>query len=87
MLERRGEPANGSLDRREMLKAEYARLVERGHLWLTGRLNTSFLVVDRSTVLADPAEAALSLARFLDRPAFAAQMAAVVDRSLHRNRR
>ncbi len=86
MIERRGESLADSIERRETLKTEYARTLARTRKWLSTRPGIGYLILDRSAVLAQPAEAAARLSEFLG-GLNTEQMAAAVDPSLHRNRR
>ena len=86
MIARGGEAAAPDLERRELLKAEYARTVARVKAWLSRRPETAYLILEFAAVLADPAAAAASLGEFLDGRVDAKKVASLVDRSLHRNR-
>ena len=87
MIERRGGTAPDTLDRRELLKAEYARTISRARQWLRKRPETAYLILDRASVLVDADYAAARIAEFLDGHADSRQMAAAVDVTLHRNRK
>ncbi len=89
MIDRRGSTAaaGDSLERRELLKTEYTRTMNRTKQWLARRANTAFLILDRDSVFAAPAAAGVRIAEFLGGGVDADAMAAVVDLSLHRNRR
>jgi hypothetical protein len=73
-------------ERRELLKAEYARTVSRAGAWLSNRPETAWLMLNYAEVLADPRAAAASLLEFLDGRLDLERAASLVDASLHRNR-
>jgi predicted AlkP superfamily phosphohydrolase/phosphomutase/tetratricopeptide (TPR) repeat protein len=86
MIARKGGAASGP-ERRELLKAEYARSVSRAKVWLSNRPETSWLMLNYAAVLADPHAAAASLLDFLDGRLDRDRAASFVDASLHRNRK
>ena len=85
MIERRGGTALDTLDRRELLKAEYVRIISRTYRWLRRRPETAYLILDRSSVLADADSAAARIAQFLDGRADSKRMAPAVDVTLDRH--
>jgi predicted AlkP superfamily phosphohydrolase/phosphomutase/Tfp pilus assembly protein PilF len=86
MIAREGGVAASPPERRELLKAEYARTVSRAKAWLANRPDTAWLMLNYAEVLADPQAAAASLLEFLDRRLDHDRAASLVDASLHRNR-
>jgi tetratricopeptide (TPR) repeat protein len=93
MIERRSSAINGTakemdtLDRRELLKSEYSRTISRTKRWLGRRPGTTYLILDRSSVLNRAEAAALSIAEFLGAKLDTERMSAAVEVGLHRNRR
>jgi predicted AlkP superfamily phosphohydrolase/phosphomutase/tetratricopeptide (TPR) repeat protein len=85
MLLRRGQPAS-TPERRRMLKNEYARTVARVKATLVRRPGTQLLVIRHSDAIRDPVVTAEQIRNFLDGGLDVAQMAAVIDPALHRNR-
>jgi hypothetical protein len=85
MIAREGGVASPP-ERRELLKAEYARTVSRAGAWLSNRPATAWLMLNHAEVMADPRAAAALLLEFLDGRLDLERAASVVDASLHRNR-
>jgi hypothetical protein len=84
MLVRRGEPTDRIPD--EKMAALFDKHVERVRAWLDGQPNMQVLYVHYSDVLADPAQQARRLNRFLGNTLDAKDMAQVVDPTLYRQR-
>jgi hypothetical protein len=84
MLVRRGEPTDRIPD--EKMAALFDKHVERVRAWLDGQPNMQVLYVHYSDVLADPAQQARRLNRFLGNTLDAKEMAQVVDPTLYRQR-
>ena len=85
MLIRRGAPAP-TADRRQILKEEYARAIERAKAMLSQRARTAWLAIDYRGVVDHPLSAAEKLEAFLGARLDVTRMAAAVDPGLHRNR-
>ena len=85
MLRRQGK-AEVALDDAQ-LAAVFRTHLQRVDAWLRGQKNFAVLDVDYATTLRDPGRAAAEIGSFLGGPLEAAAMAAVCDRSLHRQRR
>lgn len=85
---RRRDPAAGSAahERRRMLKAEYARTLDRVKAMLAQRAGTQLLVVRHAEAVSDAAATAERVNAFLGGGLDVAGMAAAVDPALHRNR-
>jgi tetratricopeptide (TPR) repeat protein len=86
MIARGSDGAEAGPERRELLKAEYARTVSRAKAWLSNRKETAWLMLSYAEVLGDPEAAAARLVEFLDGRLDGDRAAALVDASLHRNR-
>ena len=85
MLIRRGEPAETVPD--ERMAELFKRHVEQVEAWITTQPNMSVLYVDHSDVLENAARQAQRVGEFLSCALDVPAMAAVVDRSLYRQRR
>ena len=85
MLIRRGEPTDTISD--EEMGALFQRHVEQIEAWLAEQANIDTLYVRYHEVLASPAEHAQQIDRFLGGVLDQEAMGAVVDPSLHRQRR
>ena len=85
MLVHRGETPDTVSDARmaELFKSHLKRVES----WLAEQPNMSVLFMDHGCVLADPQEQARRVSEFLTYPLDAQAMAAVVDRTLYRQRR
>lgn len=86
MLSRRGQPAP-SHARRQTLRAEYARILERTKYVLASRRNTEMLVVQHRSAIRSPQATAEAINEFLGGGFSAVGMAAAVNPALHRSRR
>ena len=86
MLVRRNESLPDTVERRDRLKDAYVRTLRQARAFLRRRPATRLLVLQRSEVLHDPVAAAKQIGVFLGRIQAAAEMAAEVDPSLHRQR-
>jgi hypothetical protein len=84
MLIRRGEPADTIADGK--MAALFEKHVQRVEDWLDQQPNIDVLYIHYSDVLADPAEQAQRVNRFLDNALDAEKMAQVVDPNLYRQR-
>ena len=73
-------------ERRQRLKEEYMRTLDRVALMLSVRPATQMLVIQHRDALDDPRGTAQKLNQFLDGGLDTEKMAAVIDRSLYRNR-
>jgi predicted AlkP superfamily phosphohydrolase/phosphomutase/tetratricopeptide (TPR) repeat protein len=87
MIQRRGETIPDTPARRERLKAEYKRTLQKTKVWLGRRPQTGVLVLTRAAILAHPLAEAKRIREFLSGEPDASRMAAAVDPSLHRQRR
>jgi hypothetical protein len=87
MIARRGESIADSPERRERLRREYARLMDRTKLVLHARPDVQLMVLRHEDILREPAEAAARINSFAGGVLDASRMASAVDASLHRNRR
>jgi hypothetical protein len=85
MLIRRGEPTEAVPD--ERMAELFRRHVELVEAWITTQPNVTVLYVDHSDVLDNAAKQAQRVGEFLSCALDVAAMAAVVDRSLYRQRR
>ena len=85
MLVHRGEAPDTVSDERmaELFKRHLAQVEG----WLAVQPNMTVLSIDHGRVLADPEEQARRVSEFLTHPLDAQAMAAVVDRTLYRQRR
>ena len=86
MLLRRGETLPDTPERRDRLKDAYAATLRQAKAFLRGRPGTGLMVLQRSEVLGNPAEAAAQIDAFLGGGLETSAMAAQVDPSLHRQR-
>ena len=86
MLVRRNESLPDTPERRDRLKDAYIRTLQRAKAFLRHRPLTRLLVLQRSEVLGNPAEAALQIGNFLGGDLSTDRMAAEVDPTLHRQR-
>jgi len=86
MIAREGGAPASPPERRQLLKAEYARTVSRAKVWLSNRPETSWLMLNYAEVLADPQASAARLFEFLDGRLDRGRAASLVDAGLHRNR-
>lgn len=84
MLDARGEARGAADDRTAALYAQHVAQVER---FLRQRSCFSAVMVDYSSVVADPAGEAARLNQFVGGGLDVARMAAVADPALYRNRR
>jgi hypothetical protein len=84
MLDLRGSERGAGEARTAQLYAEHLAQVER---FLKRRPCFSTLMVDYSTVIAEPRAQVLAIQAFLGRPLDIERMARVADPALHRNRR
>lgn len=84
MLIRRGEPTEAVPD--ERMAALFERHVEQVEAWITTQPNMTVLFVDHSDVLDEALEQAQRVRDFLGCTLDVEAMAAVVDRSLYRQR-
>ncbi len=75
MLARKGERSSG---RRDLLKNEYARLLDRVRATLAKRPHTQLLAIEHHEALADPLMAAEKINRLLDGGLDVAKMAAAI---------
>ena len=85
MLIHRGEAPDTVSD--ERMAALFGRHLTQVRRWLADQPNIAVLYVDHGDVMADPYEQARRVSEFLSHPLDALAMAAVVDRSLYRQRR
>lgn len=85
MLVHRGEAADTVSDERmaELFKRHLAQVES----WLAVQPNMSVLFIDHGRVMADPEKQARRVSDFLTHPLDVQAMAAVVDRTLYRQRR
>jgi predicted AlkP superfamily phosphohydrolase/phosphomutase/tetratricopeptide (TPR) repeat protein len=86
MIARDGGAEASGPERRQLLKAEYARTLSRVKAWLSNRPDTAWLMLNYAQVLADPPAAAARLLDFFDGRLDRDRAASLVDASLHRNR-
>jgi hypothetical protein len=86
MIDRRGEALADTFERRNLLKAEFARTVSWARQWLSTRPETPYLILERAAVMADSTGEAARIAGFLGGDLAIGEMAAAVDVALHRNR-
>jgi hypothetical protein len=87
MIARRGESIEDTPDRRDRLRSEYARLIARSKGELSARGDLRLLSLRHEDVIRDPAATAETVNQFAGGGLDTVSMFAVVDRSLHRNRR
>jgi Sulfotransferase domain len=87
MLIRRKVDLPDTTERRERLKAAFAKSLEQTKAMLNARPNTGLLLLDRREVLRDPAATAAKINEFLGGDLDTTKMAAEVDPTLHRQRR
>jgi hypothetical protein len=87
MILHRGVDLPDSPERRERLQREFARALARTKTTLGGRPDVQLLVLRHEDVMRDPEGAARLIDGFAGGTLDQARMAAVVDGSLHRNRR
>ena len=85
MLERRGQ-VRASLERRRILKDEYARATVRAKAMLASRPLTQLLTVEHRSAISEPLATAQRIGDFLGSRLDPATMAAVIDPALYRNR-
>ena len=85
MLIHRGEAPNTVSD--ERMAALFGRHLTQVTRWLADQPNIAVLYVDHGDVMADPHQQARRVSEFLSHPLDVQAMAAVVDRSLYRQRR
>ncbi len=85
MLERRGQ-THASLERRRILKDEYARATVRAKAMLGTRPLTQLLTVDHRSAISGPLATAQRISDFLGGGLDPATMAAAIDPALYRNR-
>ena len=85
MIARSGSAASPP-ERRELLRAEYARTVSRARAWLSNRPETAWLMLTYAQVVAHPHATATRLLEFLDGRLDLDRAASLVDSSLHRTR-
>jgi hypothetical protein len=84
MLVRRNETGGGTEDER-MIEL-YRKHLKKIEVQVGSRPNIEWLDLDYRQVLESPAENAARIGKFLERSLDAGRMAAVVDRTLYRNR-
>ena len=85
MLARRNQPI-ATRARRQMLKDEYERMLERIKTLLSARPGTQLLIVEHRNAISDSPATAEQVNAFLNGALDKAKMAAAVDPALHRNR-
>ncbi|HTW65244.1 MAG TPA: alkaline phosphatase family protein [Bryobacteraceae bacterium] len=85
MLVRRNQPV-ATPERRQRLKDEYTRALDRAKVMLARRPGTQFLVVEQGAAIRDPLATARRIDRFLGGGFDTAKMADAIDPALHRNR-
>ena len=86
MIARRGESVEDSPERRERLRREYGRLMERTKMALRARPDVRLMVLRHEDILREPGEAAARVNGFAGGALDASRMESAVDPSLHRNR-
>jgi hypothetical protein len=86
MLIRRNHSTDARPERRQILKDEYARTLDRVKAMLAQRPETGLLLVEHREVISAPRTSAERVAQFLGGGLDVARMAAVIDPRLHRNR-
>ena len=87
MIARRGESVDDSPERRERLRREYGRLIDRTKIVLRARSDVHLLILRHEDILRHPEESAARINGLVGGVLDASRMASAVDRSLHRNRR
>jgi len=85
MLARRSQPI-ATRARRQMLKDEYERMLERIKTLLSARPGTQLLIVEHRHAISNSLATAEQVNAFLNGALDKAKMAAAVDPALHRNR-
>jgi hypothetical protein len=85
MLVHRGETPDAVSDAR--MAELFKRHLKQVESWLAEQSNVSVLFIDHGYVLAEPEKQARRVSEFLTYPLDAQAMAAVVDRTLYRQRR
>jgi tetratricopeptide (TPR) repeat protein len=85
MLARRSEPATPP-ERRQRLKEEYARTLDRVIRMLAHRPRTGLLRIEHRCAISSPSVVAQSVNRFLGENLDVTKMAAAIDPALYRNR-
>jgi hypothetical protein len=86
MIERRAEAVHDSPERRERLRGEYGRIMDRTRSVLQARPDVRLLMLHHEDILREPVKAADAIGRFVGETLDTALAALTVDRSLHRNR-
>jgi len=86
MLERLDPQRGTSPERRETLRSEYIRTLERIRRMLSQRVNTRVLVVEHREAICNPLQTAERIRRFLECDLDVTSMASAVDPALYRNR-
>jgi len=87
MIARRGESVEDSPERRERLRREYARLMERTKMVLRARPDVRLIALRHEDILREPEQAAARINGFAGGVLDTTRMAQAVDPSLHRHRR
>jgi tetratricopeptide (TPR) repeat protein len=85
MLIRRHQ-ASSTPERRRLLRAEYARALDRAKELLQRRPSTELLVIEHRDVISNPLAIAEKMNQFLSGGLNITKMAAAIDPALHRNR-
>jgi len=86
MLIRRNQALPSTLERRQILRDEYARTLGRVKAMLTRRPDTQLLVIHHQVAISNPLLTAAKMNKFLGGALDATKMAAAIDPALHRNR-
>ncbi len=84
MLVNRGEDPD-ALDEARMAELFEKHIIQT-EAWMNAQPNVRWLPIHYTDILADPEQAAHTLARFIDRGLAVEAMAEVVDPDLYRNR-
>ena len=85
MIARRGERVKDSSGRRDRLRREFVRLMERTITTLRAREDVVLMVMNYAGIVRDPLDAAARMNGFAGGGLDEGRMARAVDRSLHRN--
>jgi hypothetical protein len=86
MLIRRNPALASTLDRRRILRDEYARTLGRVKAMLKRRPHTQLLVIQHGIAISNPLITAEKMNKFVDGVLDVTKMAAAIDPALHRNR-
>jgi predicted AlkP superfamily phosphohydrolase/phosphomutase/tetratricopeptide (TPR) repeat protein len=86
MIVRRGEAVQDTPERRNRLRAQYARLMEQTHAALKSRPDVQLLTLRYEEIVRVPAAAAEAINQFVGDELDVSRIASAVDASLHRNR-